>query len=134
MIEIHGEYNTAICYCDEIDESARSQIQEICNQKNFSGSKIRIMPDVHAGKGCTIGTTMTITDKAVPNLVGVDIGCGMFTVNLGQDEIDLAKFDEAAHFVPSGFNVWSRRQREFDFSRLICGSSLSVPNRIERQS
>ena len=132
MIEIHGEYNTAICYCDEIDESARSQIQEICNQKNFSGSKIRIMPDVHAGKGCTIGTTMTITDKAVPNLVGVDIGCGMFTVNLGHEEIDLAKFDEAAHFIPSGYNVWDKRQKQFDLSRLICCSSLNTPNRINR--
>ena len=115
MIEIHGEYNTAIVYSDEIEESARIQIQELCNKEAFSDSKIRIMPDVHAGKGCTIGTTMTITDKVVPNLVGGDIGCGMFTVNLGQDEIDLAKFDEAAHFIPSGFSVWSRRQRGITF-------------------
>ena len=132
MIEITGEYNTAIVYSDEIDDSARQQIKIMCDQEKFSDSKIRIMPDVHAGKGCTIGTTMTITDKAVPNLVGVDIGCGMFAVNLGQNEIDLAKFDEAAHFIPSGYNVWNKRQKEFDFSRLICGSSLNAPNRIGR--
>lgn len=132
MIEIHGEYNTAVCYCDELEESARKQIQIMCDTEALSDSKIRIMPDVHAGKACTIGTTMTITDKAVPNLVGVDIGCGMFTVNLGRDEIDLAKFDEAAHFIPSGCNVWSKKQREFDLSRLICGSSLNNPDRIEK--
>ena len=62
MIEIHGEYNTAIVYSDGIEESARIQIQELCGKEAFSDSKIRIMSDVHAGKGCTIGTTMTITD------------------------------------------------------------------------
>ena len=58
------------------------------------------MPDVHAGKGCTIGNTMTIVDKVVPNMVGVDIGCGMYTVNLGKVDIDLEKFDETAHTIP----------------------------------
>ena len=70
------------------------------------GSKIRIMPDVHSGKGCTIGTTMTITDKVVPNVVGVDIGCGMLTVNLGKIDIDFKKLDEVSHYIPSGTNVW----------------------------
>ncbi|MDR2163804.1 MAG: RtcB family protein [Clostridiales Family XIII bacterium] len=77
MIEIAGKYNTAICYADDIEESAREQIKCLCDRPEHGGSNIRIMPDVHAGKGCTIGTTMTIGDKVVPNMVGVDIGCGM---------------------------------------------------------
>ena len=87
MIEIRGRYNTAICYCDEMDDSARVQLQEMCDSRVFSDSRIRIMPDVHAGKSCTIGTTMTIGDRVVPNLVGVDIGCGMETVMLREGTI-----------------------------------------------
>ena len=77
MITIQGQYNTAICYTNELEESAREQIQAVCDRPEFVDCKIRIMPDVHAGKGCTIGTTMTIQDKIVPGMVGVDIGCGM---------------------------------------------------------
>ena len=76
MITIQGLYNTAVCYTPELEEAARKQIQTVCDQAEFAGCKIRIMPDVHAGKGCTIGTTMTIQDKIVPGMVGVDIGCG----------------------------------------------------------
>ena len=77
MLELKGRFNTAKVFTDVIDENAISQIIELLNQPMSEGQRIRIMPDVHAGAGCTIGTTMTITDKAVPNLVGVDIGCGM---------------------------------------------------------
>ena len=66
MITIQGLYNTAVCYTPELEEAARKQIQTVCDQAEFAGCKIRIMPDVHAGKGCTIGTTMTIQDKIVP--------------------------------------------------------------------
>lgn len=90
------------------------------------------MPDVHAGKGCTIGTTMTVTDKAVPNIVGVDIGCGMYTVTLGKGDIDFEKLDEAAHFVPSGMNVWEGRQERFDLTALRCYRSLRDTKRLER--
>lgn len=96
------------------------------------GSRIRIMPDVHSGKGCTIGTTMTITDKAVPNVVGVDIGCGMYTVNLGKVDIDFVKVDEAAHFIPSGMNVWEGRQERFDLTELACYRELKDTKRLER--
>lgn len=75
MVTIQGLYNTAVCYTSELEEAARSQIQAVCDQPGFSGCKIRIMPDVHAGKGCTIGTTMTIRDKIVPGMVGVDRSC-----------------------------------------------------------
>ena len=94
MLEIKGKVNTAICYAKVIEDEAISQIRRMCDYDMTAGSKIRIMPDVHAGKGCTIGTTMTIADKAVPNVVGVDIGCGMYTVNLGKAEIDFEKRDE----------------------------------------
>ena len=73
MITIQGQYNTAICYTNELEGAAREQIQAVCDRPEFAGCKIRIMPDVHAGKGCTIGTTMTIQDKIVPGMVGVDM-------------------------------------------------------------
>ena len=84
MIEIQGKFNTAICYTNELEDTAYSQIESVCNESAFKDLKIRIMPDVHAGKGCTIGTTMTITDKVVPHMVGVDIGCGMEVVQIAQ--------------------------------------------------
>lgn len=85
-----------------------------------------------SSKGCTIGTTMTITDKAVPNVVGVDIGCGMYTVNLGKVDIDFVKVDEAAHFIPSGMNVWEGRQERFDLTELACYRELKDTKRLER--
>ena len=94
MIEIVGAHNTAFCYTGELEEAAAGQIQAVCDQSAFADCKIRIMPDVHAGMGCTIGTTMTITDKIVPGMVGVDIGCGMETVRIAEKEIDFARLDE----------------------------------------
>ncbi len=104
----------------------------MCDYEFSEGSKIRIMPDVHEGKGCTIGTTMTVRDKAVPNIVGVDIGCGMYTVNLGKVDIDFARLDEAAHFIPSGMHVWEGRQERFDLTQLRCYRSLRDSRRLER--
>lgn len=132
MLEIKGKVNTAICYAKVIEEDAIEQIRRMCDYDITAGSKIRIMPDVHAGKGCTIGTTMTITDKAVPNVVGVDIGCGMYTVNLGKIDIDFEKLDEACHFIPSGLNVWEGRQERFDLQQLICYRNLKNTKRLER--
>ena len=106
MIRIHGAHNDAVCYTDALEENAAAQIRAVCDQPAFAGSRIRIMPDVHAGKGCTIGTTMTITDKVVPALVGVDIGCGMETVRLEQKELDFARLDALIRAeIPSGRNV-----------------------------
>ena len=104
----------------------------MCDYALTEGSKIRIMPDVHAGKGCTIGTTMTITDKACPNIVGVDIGCGMYTVKINEKELDFAKIDEACHFIPSGMNVWEGRKEHFDMTGLKCFRSLRDSKRLER--
>ena len=105
ILEIKGKVNTALCYAKVVEDEAIEQIRRMCDYEITEGSKVRIMPDVHAGKGCTIGTTMTIVDKAVSNIVGVDIGCGMLTINLGKGDIDFAKLDEAAHYIPSGMNV-----------------------------
>ncbi len=102
---IKGEYNTAVVYTEKIEESAAAQIKAICDLDAFSGLKIRMMPDVHTGKGCTIGTTMTIKDKLVPSMVGVDIGCGMDVAELSEREIDLPRLDELIYDrVPAGRN------------------------------
>lgn len=132
MLEIKGKVNTAVCYAKVVEDEAIEQIRRMCDYEFTEGSRIRIMPDVHAGKGCTIGTTMTVTDKAVPNIVGVDIGCGMYTVTLGKGDIDFEKLDEAAHFVPSGMNVWEGRQERFDLTALRCYRSLRDTKRLER--
>ena len=132
MFDIKGKINTAICYANVIEEEAIDQIRRMCDYEFTDGSKIRIMPDVHAGKGCTIGTTMTVIDRAVPNIVGVDIGCGMYTINLGKADIDLKKFDEAAHFVPSGMHIWEGRQARFDLEELRCFRSLRNTKWLER--
>ncbi len=132
MEEIRGKYNTAISFAKVIEDSAREQIRRMCNHEFTKDSKIRIMPDVHAGKGCTIGTTMTVTDKAVPNIVGVDIGCGMYTVKLADKSIDFAQVDAAAHYIPSGHGTWDFRQERFDLQDLICYRSLKDSRRLER--
>ena len=132
MLEIKGKVNTAICYARVIEDEAIEQIRRMCDYEFTAGSQIRIMPDVHAGKGCTIGTTMTVVDKAVPNVVGVDIGCGMYTVKLAEYEIDMERLDEAAHFIPSGMRVWEDRQARFDLQELRCFRSLKDSRYLER--
>lgn len=132
MIEIKGKVNTAICYAKVVEQEAIDQIKRMCDYDFTAESKIRIMPDVHAGKGCTIGTTMTIVDKAVPNVVGVDIGCGMYTVNLGNQTIDFEKMDAAAHYIPAGMDVWEGRQEKFDLTELCCYRNLRDTKRLER--
>lgn len=131
-MEIKGKVATAIAYGNVIEDAAIEQIRRMCDYAFTEGSKIRIMPDVHAGKGCTIGTTMTIHDKAVPNVVGVDIGCGMYTVRLLETAIDFEHLDEAAHYVPSGMNVWEGRRESFDLEALRCYRELKDAKRLQR--
>ena len=132
IMVIRGKYNTALCFAKVIEQEAIDQIRRMCDCPFTEGSRIRIMPDVHAGAGCTIGTTMTIKDKAVPNVVGVDIGCGMYTVDLGREDLDFARIDEAAHFIPSGMNVWEGRRERFDLTGLECFRDLKDTARLER--
>ncbi|HOT76936.1 MAG TPA: RtcB family protein, partial [Candidatus Wallbacteria bacterium] len=109
MIEIRGKYNTAKVFTGNIEAGAREQIKQLCDQGFCEKSVIRIMPDVHAGAGCTIGTTMTVRNTVVPNLVGVDIGCGMETLKLAAKEIDLEKLDRIIYQnIPSGFDIRSK--------------------------
>jgi RNA-splicing ligase RtcB len=129
MLELKGKYNTAKVFTDVVEETAISQIVTLCNEEFSSGSTIRIMPDVHAGAGCTIGTTMTITDKVVPNLVGVDIGCGVLAVKLKQGtHIDLKMLDNIIkEYVPYGKNI---REQEHKYARGIPFNNLKCKNKI----
>lgn len=132
MLEIKGKVNTAICYADIIEQEAINQIQRMCDYDLTKDSKIRIMSDVHAGKGCTIGTTMSVTDKVCPNIVGVDIGCGMYTIKLANKDIDYKQIDEICHYIPSGMNVWEGRIERFDLTKLRCYRYLKDTKRLER--
>lgn len=106
MVEIKGNFTSAKVFTETIEDAAAAQIKQLCDMAYTEGSKIRIMPDVHAGAGCTIGTTMTITDKVVPNLVGVDIGCGMETIRINNTRIELEKLDKLIYAkIPSGMNI-----------------------------
>lgn len=132
MLEIKGTVNTAICFAKVIEDGAIEQIRRMCDYALTEGSRVRIMPDVHAGKGCTIGTTMTVVDKACPNIVGVDIGCGMYTVKLADSVLDYVRIDEACHYIPSGMSVWEGRMERFDLTDLRCYRSLRDTKRLER--
>lgn len=132
MFEIKGKINTAVCYATVIEDEAIEQIRRMCDYELTAKSRVRIMPDVHSGKGCTIGTTMTVIDKACPNIVGVDIGCGMYTVKLAEKKLDFEKIDEAAHYIPSGMNTWEGRIERFDLTGLRCYRSLRDSKRLER--
>lgn len=130
-MEIKGKFATAISYAKEIEPVAEEQIRTMCDQEFTEGCRVRIMPDVHAGKGCTIGTTMTIRGKAVPNVVGVDIGCGMYTTKLGNKRIDCERIDEICHWIPSGFNTWDSPREAFDFERLRCWRHMNNRTRLK---
>jgi RNA-splicing ligase RtcB len=123
MIEIKGKYNTAKVFTDHVEESAISQVIELCNQEFAKDSKIRMMPDLHSGAGCVIGTTMTITDKVVANFVGVDINCGVLCVKLGKNFIDFEKLDNfIRNKIPHGMHNNKERVANFEdeISKLLC--------------
>ena len=130
MIELNGKYNSAKVFTEVIEADAVAQIIAFCSQPMSAGQKIRIMPDVHAGAGCTIGTTMTITDKVIPNLVGVDIGCGMETVRLKEKHIELQKLDKLIYArIPSGFSIRETPHRyaeKIDLSELFCAKHIDI--------
>ena len=134
MIEINGQFNTALCYTPALEDSAAEQIRAVCDQEAFAGSKIRIMPDVHAGLGCTIGTTMTITDKAVPGMVGVDIGCGMETVRVAETELDFARLDKLIRkLIPCGRDIRRQPHRfheQIDLIQLRCAKYVNLERAV----
>jgi len=130
MIEVRGKFNTAKIFTDNVEEAAMAQIIELCNQEFVKDSIIRIMPDTHAGAGCTIGTTMTVSDKIVPNLVGVDIGCGMETIRLKNSDIDLKKLDRVIHeHIPAGFDIRKKQHpyaANVELDKLVCKKEVSL--------
>ncbi len=121
-------------FTNNIGEKAKEQIDLLLNQESFKDCKIRIMPDVHAGSGCVIGFTGNLGDKVIPNIVGVDIGCGMLCVELGRVNIDLERLDKIVHeFVPSGFKVHEERKHRFiELNQLKCYQELKDTQRLER--
>ena len=130
MLEVSGRYNQAKIFTDVVDQASIAQVIELCNQEFTVGSRIRLMPDVHAGAGCTVGTTMTITNKVVPNLVGVDIGCGMETARIREDHIELQKLDKLIYEkIPSGFAVRPAVHRyagQIDLEELYCAKHIQM--------
>ena len=130
MILIKGKFNQAKCYTNILDPIAEGQIQSVCDQPEFADSKIRIMPDVHAGKGCTIGTTMTITDKIVPGMVGVDIGCGMEAVKILEKDIDFDKLDQVIRAkIPCGRAIRQTPHplaNQIDLNELRCAFDVKM--------
>lgn len=134
MMEIKGIYNTAIVYTDIIEETAITQIEQLCNQPFVKGCKIRIMPDVHTGTGCVIGFTANLREMLIPNIVGVDIGCGMLTVELGKVDIDFENLDNIIrNFIPSGKHTHEGRIVRFPkLQNLNCYRSLKQTRRIEK--
>lgn len=138
MIEIKGQYNTAIIYQSEIDDATRDQVQTIVNQPFVEGETIRIMPDCHAGAGCVIGTTMTLTNgKVCPNLVGVDIGCGMYLVKLEgikKSDLDFFKFDNFIKtHIPSGKNIRDIKITSFPkIQHIRCYKELKDSGKFEK--
>lgn len=121
-------------FTENIEQEAIEQINKLLEQPTFKDCKVRIMPDVHAGKGCVIGFTADLGDKVIPNIVGVDIGCGMLTVNLGNIDIDFDKLDKAIRKrVPSGRNVHDGRIVRFkQLQDLHCYRYLKNAKRLER--
>ena len=130
MFELNGKYNSCKIFTDNVDAATIGQLMALLNQKSVSDSKIRIMPDTHAGAGCVIGTTMTIKDKVIPNLVGVDIGCGMRTVSLGNIRIDLPKLDSKIHnLIPSGFETREKEHyncKYLELEELKCKNAIHI--------
>jgi len=130
MFKIQGKYNTAKIFTDNVENAVTTQIYNMLNLEFIKGSKICIMPDVHSGKGCMVGITLTITDKIVPEWLGVDIGCGMETAKLKETNIDLSKLDEAIHrYIPAGFNIRKvshSHADKLDLNQLRCAKHMDL--------
>jgi RNA-splicing ligase RtcB len=121
-----------LIFAETCEFAAYDQIKKLVNFEAYENAKVRIMPDTHAGKGCTVGTTITITDKVTPNLVGVDIGCGMLTIKLKNNEIDFKKLDEVIkNKIPCGFDVHDIQKKSFDFSQLKCSKNVDLKRALQ---
>ena len=135
MLELRGKYGEAKIFTDVVDENSLAQVTSLLNQPYAEGNRIRMMPDIHAGAGCTIGTTMTVKDKICPNLVGVDIGCGMETIRIKESHIEPVKLDKVVHEgIPSGFDIREKTHRyaeEIDLGELCCAKYVSLERAVK---
>ena len=115
-------------YAATVEDTAQAQIKEMSECDAYKDCMVRIMPDCHAGAGCTIGTVISIKDRIVPNTVGVDIGCGMLVVNLGKIDVDLHRLDEVVNEqVPSGFNIHDKAVQEDKIVELLyCKQAIDI--------
>ncbi len=131
---IEGKYNSAKVFTDLFDEECGKQIRELLDQEIFQDAKIRIMPDCHVGTSCVIGFTANLGDKVIPNIVGVDIGCGMYTLELGQIDINFPRFDAIVNeYIPHGRNVHTGRRMKFEpLKSLTCYRELKDTRKMER--
>ena len=129
MKTVNGIYTSAKIFADTVEEYAVAQLQMLCNHKAFEGCKIRVMPDVHPGKVGTIGFTSTVGAQVLPNVIGIDIGCGITMAKLKQKKVEFQKLDKVIREeVPSGFQIRNREHRfaeEYDFSRLYCEKAIN---------
>ncbi len=134
MLEISGKFCAAKVFIDTVEDTAKEQIKTLCDQSFVEGCKIRIMPDVHAGAGCVIGFTADLGARVIPNIVGVDIGCGMLTVDLGFNDVDFEKLDRIIREkIPSGKDVQPGRLiRLPEIQNLHCYRELKDAKRLER--
>ena len=124
MLTVQNTHNTAVIYADTIDSGSEGMLREFCGFPLSAGSRICVMPDVHAGKGCVIGLTMTLTNRVAPGLIGVDIGCGILAVRLDAKRLDLQKLDKLIHEkIPAGRNIRTKLHRfaeQAELERLHC--------------
>lgn len=130
MLELQGKFATAKVFTDVVDNESISQVINLLNQPYAEGAHVRMMPDIHAGAGCTIGTTMTIKDKICPNLVGVDIGCGMETIKIKENHIEPQRLDTVIRDgIPSGFSIREKAHRfasKIDLTELYCAKQVNI--------
>ena len=131
MKTVKGIYAEAKIFTDDVEEYAQAQVKMICDNQVAEGSRIRLMPDIHPGKVGPIGLSMTVTDKVIPQLLGVDIGCGMTCVKLNKDNAEFQKLDRVIREnVPSGFEIRKEPHHmaaEFSYERLHCARHVNRP-------
>ncbi len=127
MIKLQGKRNSATVFVDKLDKQTKTQISALLREEAYADSKIRIMPDTHSGRNVAVGTTMTVSGRVSPSLVGVDIGCGMEAVFLSQREIDLEKLDDIIHsLIPCGAKIHDAPVASFDLDGLICKEKVDI--------
>lgn len=126
---INGVYTSAKIFTDTVEDYALAQIQMLCDNAAMEGCKVRVMPDVHPGKVGTIGFTATLGEQILPNVAGIDIGCGITLARLKQKNAEFQKLDKVIREnVPSGFQIRRKPHRfstDFDFSALICEKAIN---------